>query len=292
MITICTPTYNRAHTLPRLYDSLCKQTSLEFEWIVVDDGSSDRTKDLIDNWMKDRKINIKYYYQRNRGKHIAHNLGVEKASAPLFTCLDSDDWFYEDTIEKILSFKQLIINEQYCGIIGIDTYKDNKLVGDYFPEQLISSNWKDLMFKHRIKGDKTIIFKTEILKKYPFPENADKHMPPSFQLFKMSEFYKFYLTNNHLKYVEYLPDGITANIRKKYEVAPNNYMSYRLLIMDIVDKKILKAKNAILFNIAKIHSGKRLNQLNIPNKHKKYLITTYPLALVYIIFFKKKEKRK
>ena len=100
-ITIFTPTYNRAHRLPVLYQSLCKQTSREFEWVVVDDGSTDDTKSLINGWIKEGKINIRYFWQENAGKAQAHNLGVEMAEKNLFTCVDSDDLLVTNAVERI-----------------------------------------------------------------------------------------------------------------------------------------------------------------------------------------------
>lgn len=98
MLTIFTPTFNRAHTLPRLYESLLNQTDYNFEWLIVDDGSSDDTSNLIETF-KDEKFPIRYIYQNNGGKHIASNVGLKAAKGDIFVVLDSDDWFYPNAVQ-------------------------------------------------------------------------------------------------------------------------------------------------------------------------------------------------
>ncbi|MGX7595069.1 glycosyltransferase family 2 protein [Planococcus plakortidis] len=280
-LTIFTPTYNRGYTLERLYKSLLRQTNKNFEWVIVDDGSTDNTRELVSEWINDGFISIRYLYQVNRGKHIAHNLGVEHANESLFTCLDSDDWFYDDTVEFVLNlYSSLADKNSLAGIIGIDTYSDKKIVGNTFPSDVKFSNWKDLNFKHQLKGDKAIFFVTSVIKKVPFPNNEDKHMPPSYQLYNINSNYKFALTNKELKFVEYLPDGITFNIRKKYKIAPHNYSEYRKLMMRISPKITFKLKNAIHFNISKRYSEKRIviNEMSILDR--AMIIITSPMGLI------------
>ena len=103
-LTVFTPTYNRAYTLGRLYESLCRQSNKNFEWLVVDDGSKDGTEELIKSWQSEEKISIRYIYQENGGKMRAHNRGVKSTETELFVCVDSDDYLVDDGIEKILSF--------------------------------------------------------------------------------------------------------------------------------------------------------------------------------------------
>lgn len=289
-ITVLTPTYNRAYTLEKAYKSLIDQSYKNFEWIIIDDGSKDDTKNIVEKWMQEDKIDIQYYYQNNRGKHIAHNLGVEKAKFNLFTCLDSDDWFYPGTLESIMSYSKEIQAENICGLIGLDTYENGKVVGDKFPESTETLSWYEIIFDEKIKGDKTIVFKTKVLKDYPFPENnLDKHMPPSYQLFLMSKRYKFKVVNDQMKFVEYLPDGITNNIRKKYEIAPNNYAEYRILMANISPTIKFKVKNLFLLNLSKWYTSEKLtfNKLN----KKDILLTKIisPLSFLYYLNLKKRE---
>lgn len=126
MLTIFTPTFNRAHTLPRLYESLLNQTDYNFEWLIVDDGSSDDTSNLIETF-KDEKFPIRYIYQNNGGKHIASNVGLKAAKGDIFVVLDSDDWFYPNAVQVFNEkFKN---NEDMKALITLDTYENGDVVG-------------------------------------------------------------------------------------------------------------------------------------------------------------------
>ena len=112
-ITVFTPTFNRAHILPKLYNSLLKQTNQNFEWLIVDDGSTDNSKTIIDEWIKQNRIVIKYFYQKNSGKMMAHNLGVLKSEEELFMCVDSDDYLFdENVINKIITKWESVDNKE------------------------------------------------------------------------------------------------------------------------------------------------------------------------------------
>lgn len=289
-LTIFTPTFNRAYTLERLYKSLLRQTNKDFEWLIVDDGSTDKTKEIIGKWIDEGEIPIRYIYQKNRGKHIAHNLGVDNARGKLFTCLDSDDWFYDDAVEYIIEFYSSISNEkEIAGIIGIDTYENREIIGEPFPSNINFSNWKDLNFKHNLKGDKAIFFVTNVIKEFPFPDNMDKHMPPSYQLYKIGSQFTFALTNKEIKFVEYLPDGITFNIRKKYKVAPYNYCEYRKLMMRISPTLVFKLKNAVHYNISKRYLKENVLINDMKYIDRSIIALTSPIGLVawLLIEFKK-----
>ena len=103
-VTVFTPTYNRAYTLPKLYNSLCRQTSVDFMWLVVDDGSTDNTEELIKGWQEENKVLIEYHKQSNGGKMRAHNLGVKLCNSELFFCVDSDDYISDVAIEHIIDY--------------------------------------------------------------------------------------------------------------------------------------------------------------------------------------------
>lgn len=281
-LTIFTPTYNRAYTLERLYRSLLKQTNMNFEWLIVDDGSIDNTKELINNWRKENRIKIRYYYQKNSGKHVAHNQGVNKAKGDLFTCLDSDDWFYENAVEEIIKQSYELDTRKHCGLLALDTYEDGSVIGDEFPENLKYASWKQLIFNHKIKGDKAIVFLTDVVKRYPFPENDDKHMPPSYQLFKLSEKYKFKLKNKPVKFVEYLEDGITYNIRSQYKKAPNNYILYRIEMLKLNSNIKFRIKNLVLLNIARIYAVKPISEISVKKPYKILLYLINPFTKIYV----------
>ncbi len=102
LLTVFTPTYNRCVELTRLYATLCEQTNMQFEWLIVDDGSTDSTKDMVSQWLESSPFPIRYFRQANAGKHVAHNRGAQEARGGLFMCVDSDDWLEPDAVETIL----------------------------------------------------------------------------------------------------------------------------------------------------------------------------------------------
>ena len=119
-LTVFTPAYNRAHTIGRTYESLCRQTCQDFEWLVVDDGSKDNTRELMEGWIQENKISIRYIYQENQGMHGAHNTAYENINTELNTCIDSDDFMPDDAVEKIVTFWKEHGSDKYAGLIGLD----------------------------------------------------------------------------------------------------------------------------------------------------------------------------
>ena len=291
LITICTPTYNRKYTLNRVYNSLLQQTNKKFEWIIIDDGSTDDTKKLVKQFMQDNEITVRYYYQKNQGKHVALNKGYKEARGSLLTCLDSDDWLYPDAIETVLSkWNDIFENEKIAGLIALDSYADGKTVGTALPYGKTSINWISLIHKEKMKGDKDYYIKTEILKKYKFPSyKGNKHMPPTYQHYLLSKHYDFLLLNKHTKYVQYLEDGISKNKYNKYIIAPDNFARYRYEIMDLIPSLKKKIINAIHFN-ASLYLG---NIKIIPNKlfNKTIVFVTKPLGYVLSKYIKVKNKK-
>ena len=172
IITLFTPTYNRAHLLFRLYNSILQQNFMDVEWLIVDDGSSDSTENVIQSFIEENKIIIHYFKKKNGGKHSAINFGLQKAKGELFFIIDSDDLLADNAL-KIVEKKYQSIKEdaKICGIIGLSQYINKKeIVGDCF----LNNNWivsfADVYLKYHLKGDKSVAFKTDILKKYLFPE--------------------------------------------------------------------------------------------------------------------------
>lgn len=215
--TVFTPTYNREYILENLYKDLKNQTFKDFEWLIVDDGSNDNTKELVEKFKKEKKINIRYIYKENGGKHTAINIGVKEAHGELFFIVDSDDQLVNDAIE--------IVNETWgntndkkglCGVIGLCVYKNMDVVGTKIPEDKSAYHLSDLYYKLGMKGDKTLVFLTDILSKYTFPErDGIKFLPESIVWNEISKNYKMVWSNKPLRIVEYLEDGLTMNKFKK-----------------------------------------------------------------------------
>ena len=135
-LTIFTPAYNRAHTIGRTYESLLRQTCKDFEWLVIDDGSTDNTRELVEGWIKENKIPIRYIFQENQGMHGAHNTAYRNISTVLNTCIDSDDFMPDDAVEKIVSFWEKYGSDKYAGLVGLDQTENGCIIGRSFPESL------------------------------------------------------------------------------------------------------------------------------------------------------------
>ncbi len=179
--TVFTPTYNRAHTLHRVYESLQQQTFRDFEWLVVDDGSTDGTQALIHQWKSIADFPIIYMQQPNYGKHIAFNRGVAKANGRYFLPIDSDDAFLPDALEKMLHWWRLIPEQErqhYTGVVTLCQYESGEICGEPFVQHPLDTNALDLRYIYKKRGESWGFHRTEILKKFPFPEDLRVRFVP------------------------------------------------------------------------------------------------------------------
>ena len=135
ILTIFTPAYNRAHTLLRTYESLCSQSRKDFIWLIVDDGSTDNTAELVQHWQsRDNGFEIQYIYKENGGMHTAHNVAYANIRTELNTCIDSDDMLAKGAVEKILSKWPEVRGKGYAGLVGLDADFSGNIIGKGFPE--------------------------------------------------------------------------------------------------------------------------------------------------------------
>ena len=212
--TVFTATFNRAHTLPRLYDSLKQQAFKDFEWLIVDDGSSDGTRDLISQWQAEGRIPIRYFFQENSGKHIAINRGVTEAKSELFLFTDSDDWLVPHALERLIFHWDGIEEAQRKSVSGITflcRYESGKVVGSRFHRNAIIDDPVSFHITHRVHGDKKGFHRTEILKRYPFPDfPGEKFVPEGLVWNRIASDYQVCFVNEALEVIEYQEDGLSA----------------------------------------------------------------------------------
>ena len=227
-LTIFTPTYNRAHLLGRLYESLLKQHSEDFVWLVVDDGSTDNTHDLIQSWQQEGRIPIEYLWQENGGKMRAHNRGVAVCQTPLFFCVDSDDILADGAVDDILKHSPRIwADEHLAGLMG------RKWLMNRFPfssrlTKITASSSKEL-YAHGFQGETALVFKTDVIKHFPFPEFEDeKYVSLSFAYDEIDRQYKYLLVDNTWMLCEYQPDGYSLNRVKLKQENPKGWTAYYL----------------------------------------------------------------
>lgn len=171
--TVFTPTYNRAHTLGRVFQSLKGQSFKDFEWLIVDDGSTDPTKTIVESWKKEADFPIKYRFQKNQGKHIAINVGTSLASGEFFLIADSDDSFPSNALEifnEVWNCIPLTERNKFSGVTGLCAYENGEIVGNKFPQDYCVSNTSEMVYKFKIIGEKWGFHKTSVLKKFQFPK--------------------------------------------------------------------------------------------------------------------------
>lgn len=214
-ITILTPTFNRGSLLPRLYESLKNQTDLEFHWLVIDDGSTDDTVEILKKWKSENRVNMEYIHKKNGGKHTAINLAMKIINTDLTFIVDSDDWLPNDSIEIVkLYFDKFKNDKDICGISFWRCFPDGTPNGRVFPKDELKETFLDCRIKRHIDGDKAEVFYTKCLKKYPFPEFADeKYYPEDGIWMRMSEKYEMIHVNRCIYMGDYLEGGVTRSGR-------------------------------------------------------------------------------
>lgn len=227
LITIFTPSYNRAYILPQLYESLVRQTFRNFEWVVVDDGSSDDTEELVSGWIEDQKIKIIYKKQENQGKHIAINTGVSIASGELFFIVDSDDYLTDDAVEKVTTFwNNRKAEADISGIISYRKFHDERLVGTSLPKEVYRCKLRDTGSKYGSTGDKVVIYRTDVLRAHPYPKfEGEKFLGESFVFNQIDEHYDMLVLDDRLYYFAYQSDGLSQDFRKLYRNNPNGFLA-------------------------------------------------------------------
>jgi len=245
-LTVFTPTYNRAFCLPQLYKSLCRQTSQDFEWLLIDDGSKDNTQELINSWIADNKIKISYAKKDNGGMHTGHNLAYQLIETELNVCIDSDDYMPDNAVALILKTREASKSKDIAGIVGLDATKDGAIIGSKLPN-VAAGSFMDIYGKHQCTGDKKVVLKTAIVKQYPsYPEYENEKLVPLGILYNTIGLdYDFIYANDVYCIVEYLEGGSSDAILKQYKQSPRGFAYSRK-----VNNKATKAftgqvKNAV-----------------------------------------------
>jgi len=230
-ITVFTPTYNRAYCLHQVYESLIRQSNQNFCWLIVDDGSNDNTKELVRCWNKDGKIEIIYIFQKNQGMHGAHNTAYANIETKLNICIDSDDFLPNDAIALILEkWEAVKEDDSIAGIVGLDADKNRNIIGTAIPKELKRCTLSGLYQNHRVKGDKKLVYRTDIVKKYPpYPIfKGERFVPLDYLYLLIDQDYYLAPLNEVLIIVDYQLDGSTLNIFKQYRKNPRGFAFSRI----------------------------------------------------------------
>ena len=278
--TVFTPTFNRKELLEKLYKSLQKQTFKDFEWLIVDDGSTDGTKEKVEEFLSEKKLEIKYYFKENGGKQRAYNFATEKANGELFICLDSDDEYVENGLETILKYwKKYEKNSDIAGMGYLSTYPNREIIGSSFPEKEMISTQFEIYNKYGVKGDKGLMFRTEIIKKYKFPVFEDeKFITEAIVYNRICEKYKMVYVNEKIEIKEYQEDGLTAKYNNLLLRNPKGQALYHNEINSqklTFKQKILN--NAVYYKFCKV-AGYKFGKIFKESKNKLFLIFAIPIG--------------
>ena len=287
-ITILTPSYNRAHTLPALYESLLKQDTDVFEWLVVDDGSTDATRKLVEGWQGEGKISIRYLHKQNGGKHTALNEGIRLIESELTFIVDSDDWLPENAVEIILQYHEKYREmEGLCGYSFLRFYPDGKVNDAFYPQD----EWIDTYINARINagiaGDKAEVFFTDVLRQYPFPVyEGEKFVPEDLVWVQMSGPYKMVHINRCVYISDYLEGGLTRSGKRMKIHSPKAMTERaRLYLNDASVNKKTKCKMILLYVIyghfAQYSEKKLANDLN---RKVWYIAGFVPGTVLYLVW--------
>ena len=239
MLTVFTPAYNRAYTLHKCYESLKRQTNKNFKWLIVDDGSTDNTKELVMKWKEEVDFEIKYIYKKNGGMHTAHNTAYENIDTELNVCIDSDDYLTDEAVEIIINEWKRVKNENLAGLGALNIFENGKVIGTKFPENLKTAKYFDIYNKHGVKGDKKFIYRTELTRCFPYPEfEGEKYVGLDYKYKKLDEKYEVALVNKVVCIVEYMEDGSSKNMLRQYRNNPKGWCFFRLENLKIPNTSI------------------------------------------------------
>lgn len=293
--TVFTPTFNRAATLKRCYEHLLGQTFKDFEWLVVDDGSTDDTQSVVNGFILENKINIRYYRQHNFGKPTAINWGVSLAAGEFFVILDSDDALRHDYMEILLKEYDAIdaakINK-FAGVEGSTCSFGGKLIGTEFPVgygcDFLDSDFMEIRLKHKVRGDKHGFIKTEIMKEYPMPIfPGEKYITEAVIWNRMAQKYCVRFINENIYLAEYRRDGLTKNWVRMRMNNPKGGMVYCREFLGFgvkipISAILVKYNNLVRFSL---HAGK-LPDVISGIKGPRLLLAPVAIAVGILLYFK------
>jgi glycosyltransferase involved in cell wall biosynthesis len=304
--TVFTPTYNRAHTLERTFNSLMEQSFKDFEWLVVDDGSNDDTDKLIIDFQKKAFFPIRYIYKENGGKHTANNIGLREAKGVLYINLGSDDALFKNALQRAYDDWSRYYNYELIREISYLTVdENNSVLGSKFPEDVFLSNCLDLFFIYKITGDKIGVSKTDIIKRFPFPEEKDMiFVTESIVWFRIARVYKsLFLNKAILKVYRDISSGKHLSSFPNTDAMKTARIESILLLIEENADYYLKYRPFLLFKQVGLGIGLnyflKAHRVDIKQRLSKKVrlgsllyLFSFPLGIAY--YFKKKfvEKRK
>lgn len=292
ILTVFTPTYNRAHLLSRVYESLKNQTSNNFIWMVIDDGSIDGTGELVRQWQREAKLEIYYLYKPNEGMHSAHNVAYAQIRTEWNVCIDSDDKMPANAVELILREIAKNPGSQYYGILGLDADFDGKVLGQPIPSHFDRVKMTELESLHGINGDKKLVCKTAIMQSLPaYPIYKNEKLVPLSYKSLVAEQQGLYMQplNEVLCLVEYQPDGSTKNMLLQYRRNPRGFAFMRVARLNADIRFKDKVKSAVHLVSATMFTCDF--RILFSTRHTALVLAAIPFGLVLNLYIRTKTIR-
>lgn len=287
LLTIFTPVHNRAYIISQLYQSLCRQTSNDFEWLVVDDGSTDDIDRLMAQFKAEEKIQISYIKQQNGGKHRAINRGVKEARGELFFIVDSDDYLTDDAVEWIIDkFPEILNNKSFAGISGLRIDLNGNKIGGENEFTQIDADAISIRVKHHVTGDLAEVYRTEVLRKFPFPDIIGEKFCSEGMIWNRIAMAGFRLRYCYkpLYICQYLGDGLTAGRVKCRRESPEYSM---LLYSELLKNPNISINDKIKYGLLFWRYSEKSNK-SLIEKCKQINIAYWPLIIPGILIRKLK----
>lgn len=289
-LTVFTPAYNRAHTIERTYQSLLAQDNKDFVWLIVDDGSTDGTAQMVRNWQTmDNGFEIRYIFKENGGMHTAHNTAYENIDTELNVCIDSDDILSPGAVSKILNKWAAVKDQGYAGIIGLDADFAGNVIGKGFPQGLTETTLMGY-YASGGSGDKKLVYRTDVIKQYPpYPVfEGEKYVALAYKYRLIDQDYKLAVLNEVLCNVEYQPDGSSNNMLRQYLRNPQGFAFWRKICMKYPESSSRVFMDCVHYVSSSILSK---NGRFITESPKKVLtVLAIPFGVALTIFIKVKAK--
>lgn len=287
-VALLTPTYNRAHLLPRLYESLNAQTDKGFTWYIIDDGSTDNTEQVCNAFVSG-DIKVVYIKQENGGKHTAINTAMQVIDEPLTFIVDSDDYLSADAVETIISdYECYRENQNIAGMSYYRAHFDGTIIGDTFCSDFFESNYIAYIINQQIKGDKAEVFKTEILRQFSFPvHDNERFCSEAVVWVKIAKQYDFIYRNKSIYFCEYLPNGLTGQGKRRIIENPLAHIDHANAMMSEGVRFLIRCKYMVMYVASsKIAEKQKESYKRVREKWMYHLF--YPLGILYYYYLNRK----
>lgn len=289
LITILTPAYNRAYTLPNLYQSLKMQTNQGFQWYIVDDGSVDNTEEVVKTFQKENAIKIIYERKENGGKHTALNVGIGKITTELTMIVDSDDILTKDAVDTIVNDWETIREKDLSGINYLRGYSETEVIGRQWPSKEQIANTITLTCNQGIIGDKAEVMRTDLLKRHPFLEvPGEKFLSENYVWLNIAKEYDMLMKNKIIYITEYLEGGLSKSGRRMQITSPKGAMANAAICLDKRFSMKIKCKNAILYTCYGKFAHKSFREIYTEAPQKGVMLLGVLPGILLYYFWKKK----